>query len=495
MANALTLPNMDAPEQVRVAPAPNLLGMAGNALALRGQQLQNQNIGNQLTGFQAKQAASRDYLQSLGPNGQVDPVLLNRNLQADPTAALAAPSLMQQAQANLETHLQNKGLTLNQAHQRMMYAADSLSGLLNRRGPDGRPVPITDKDIRDVLTDGTATGMMTAHDGAALMSTVPGDPQANRQWVVSHLAMVNGGLKAITPIVQAINTGGRTQLINTNPAALDGVGIMGSVPNTLSPGEATSPVQYTGPNGQTLTTTRGAIANAGNQLPTGAGGSSPVVGGLTPAEQSGQAGIGTADAQQLADWQKYQTEIPALMNSVRQGMAEASKFPTGPLGGTIAQGTALLSELGVPTNLANAGALLQKSTAMQVVQTLTGGNMGVGTNDKISLALTQTPHIEQPGVAYQTLGGIKLGTYAYDQAANRVAMKWGLNNNPVAFAHFRQTWAQMFPDPMVFMAQYVPKGFLKTYFASETKAQREAFGEQYQRAVQLGLIGGGNGGQ
>ena len=487
----VVIPNMLVAERAgQGMPAPpNLLGLGAQALQMRGQQLENQNIGNQLTGFQAKQAASRDYLRSLGPNGQVDPATLNRNLQADPQAALAAPDLMQSAQANLVTQLQAKGLSLDQAHQRMSYAADGLSGLLN----SGKP--ITSSGVRDILTNGVATGLWSAHDAASLLATVPNDPQALRQWVVSHLAAVNGGLKVTAPIIQGINTGGSTQLLNTNPGTPGGVGIVGSVPNTLTPGEAASPVQYPGPNGQTLTTTRGAIATAGNQLPTGAGGTSPVVGGLTPAEQSGQAGIGTSDAQQLADWQKYQTELPALMNSVRQGMAEASKFPTGPLGGAIAQGTALLSELGVPTNLANTGALLQKSTAMQVVQTLTGGNMGVGTNDKISLALTQTPHIEQPAVAYQTLGGIKLGTYAYDQAANRVAMKWGLNNNPVAFAHFRQTWAQMFPDPMVFMAQYVPKGFLKTYFASETKAQREAFGEQYQRAVQLGLIGDGNGGQ
>ena len=468
---------------------PNLLALGNQALQMRGQQLQNQNIGNQLIGFQAKVAGAQDYLRSIGPNGQVDPQLLNRNLQGDPNAALAAPELMQSAQANLVTQLQAKGLTLNQAHQRMTYAADGLAGLLNSGSP------ITSAGVRDILTNGVATGMWSAHDAASLLATVPNDPQALRQWVVSHLAAVNGGLKVTTPLVQGINTGGRTALINTNPAAGNGVGIIGSLPNTLTPEGATTPVQFPGANGQTVTTTRGAIAAAGNQLPTGVGGTSPVVSGLSPAEQAGQTGIGTADAQQLAEWQKYQTEIPQQMNSIRQGMSEASKFPTGPLGGTIAQGSALLNELGLSNNVANAGALLQKSTAMQVMQTLTGGNLGAGTNDKMAMALTQTPNIEQPGVAYQTLGGIKLGALAYDQAANKVAMKWGLNNNPVAFAHFRQTWAQMFQDPMVFMAQYVPKGFLKSYFASETKAQREAFGEQYQRAVQLGLIGGGNGGQ
>ena len=474
---------------------PNMLELGNQALQMRGQMLQNQGLQNQLTGFNAKVAGAQDYLRSLGANGQVDPVLLNRNLQGDPNAALAAPDLMKAAQDNLVTQLQAKGLSLNQAHQRMTYAADSLSGLLNRTGPDGRPVPITDRDIRDILTNGTATGMMEARDAASLLSTLPGNPQGNRQWVVSHLAMVNGGLKVTSPIIQGINTGGSTQLLNTNPGTPGGVGIVGSVPNTLTPGEAATPVQYPGPNGQTLTATRGAIAASGNQLPTGAGGTAPVVAGLTAAEQSGQAGIGTADAQQLAEWQKHQTEIPQQMNSIRQGMAEAAKFPTGPLGGTLAQGFALLNQLGVSNNVATSGALLQKSTAMQVLQTLTGGSLGAGTNDKMAMALTQTPNIEQPGIAYQTLGGIKLGSLAYDQAANKVAMQWGLTNNPVAFAQFRQTWAQTFPDPMVFMAQYVPKQFLKTYFASETKAQREAFGEQYQRAVKMGLIGGANGGQ
>ena len=488
----------------------NLLTTANQGMQLVGQQLANRDLANRLTMFASRQAAARDFANSVGANGMVDPAVLNRNLAADPGAYMAMPELSQAGENNQLTQTQVAGQQLTQRLQKAKAMGDAYGAWL--ADPNRTRASL----VRTITNTGLQFDSPKELAGVVVKLAAVPDNQLDNV-ARGALALARGaGAVALQPTFA--NLGGQTAVFNGNSLAPGGIRELGTVGNSLSPAQAAAP-QTVYVNGQPVTTTTGQIAAHGYQLPTGGSSNGPVGGGtvappptagggsgaspqgapansgwsstvtsLTPAEDSGQKGIGASDAQQLADWQKYQTQIPAMMTTVRNGMAEASKFPTGPLGASASEGAALLSQLGLANNMATAGALLQKGTAQQVVQTLTGGEMGAGTNDKLSLALMQTPNINQPGVAYQALGGIKLGTLAYDQALNRTAMQDGVAADPVAFAQFRQKWAQRFSDPMVFMLQYMPHQVAQTYLTSLTPLERKAFGAEYSDAKKSGLI-------
>ena len=459
---------------------PNLLALGNQALAMRGQMLQNQNIGNQLTGFRAKQAGAQDYLRSIGPNGQVDPVLLNRNLQGDPQAALAAPGLMQQAQANLVTQLQAKGLTLNQAHQRMSYAADGLSGLLN----SGKP--ITSSGVRDILTNGVATGLWSAHDAASLLSTVPNDPQAVRPWVVSHLAAVNGGLKAISPLVQAFNIGGRTLLFNTNPAAGAGVGVVGSVPNTLTPAQAAQPVTLPTATGASNVTTLGGVA-----AQAAGGPAAPVIAtGPLPATVAAGQAAGHAAATQGAELVQGASQLGPQRAMLQSIIAESGAAHTGPVADQVAKIGGVLEQFGVIKNFSQATAyqLTQKSTMQYVGQAMQ--TMGVPTDGKMLSMEMATPNGAMTHQAVKAAGGMLLGALDYKQAASQAWTQYQQQHGPGSFPQFQAWWNQNMPTAAVFQMHYLPKEEQARYWNSLDKGQKQQFANALNWARSQGYASG-----
>lgn len=460
--------------------SPSLLALGNQALQMRGQQLQNQNIGNQLTGFQAKVAGAQDYLRSIGPNGQVDPQLLNRNLQGDPNAALAAPELMQSAQANLVTQLQAKGLTLNQAHQRMTYAADGLAGLLNSGSP------ITSAGVRDILTNGVATGMWSAHDAASLLATVPNDPQALRQWVVSHLAAVNGGLKVTTPLVQGINTGARTQLYNTNPAAGDGVGVVGSLPNTLTPAQAATTVTLPTPTGANQVTTLGGVA-----AQAAGGAPAPIIAtGPTPATVAAEQASGHAAANQGADLVHSASELGQQRAQLQSIIAESGAAHTGPVADQVAKIGGVLEQFGVIKNFSQATAyqLTQKSTMQYVGQALQ--SMGTPTDGKMLSMEMATPNGAMTHQAVKAAGGMLLGGLDYKQAQAQAWTQYQQQHGPGSFAGFQSWWNQNMPTAAVFQMHYLPKQEQQRYWNSLDKAQKQQFADALNWARSQGFVGG-----
>lgn len=477
----VVLPNMLVAEQAgQGMPRPaNLLTLGQQALAMRGQMLQNQNLGNQLIGFQAKQAGARDYLQSLGADGQVDTQTLNRNLQADPQAALAAPALMQSAQANRETQLQNQGLSLTQAHQRMSYAADALAGLLN----SGKP--ITDAEVRAMLVGGASSGMWTPTDAANLLSTLPGNPQGNRQWVVSHLAAVGGGLKVTTPLVQGINTGARTQLYNTNPAAGNGVGVIGSLPNTLTPAQAATPVTLPTPTGVSNVTTLGGVA-----AQAAGGGAPPIIAtGPTPATLAAGQASGQAAATQGAALVHSASELGQQRAQLQSIIAESGAANTGPIAGQLAKLGGILQQVGIKgISQATAYQLTQKSTMQYVGQAMQ--SMGVPTDGKMLSMEMATPNGAMTHQAVKAAGGMLLGALDYKQAASQAWTQYQQQHGPASFPQFQAWWNQNMPTAAVFQMHYLPKEEQARYWNSLDKGQKQQFANALNWARSQGYAGG-----
>ncbi len=458
----------------------NLLTMGQQALGIRGQQLENQNIGNQLTGFQAKQAASRDYLQSLGANGQVDPVLLNRNLQADPTAALAAPDLMQQAQANYIAQLQAKGLTLDQGIKRMKWAGDAAGALLAQPGGP------TQSAVRETLIDGVKDGIFSAQEAASTLSSLPPNgPQLNA-WVKAHFAAAQGGLDALLRHVAPGENGAYSFLRQTNPLA-PGFGkiVAGSaVPNQLSPAQAAQPVTLPTPSGAGQVTTLGQFDAAAN------GGAAPKIVATGPSTQQQAANqvAGTAQGNQAASVVADSTNLAQTRAALQGIRVELPNANGGPLSDLFRNVGATLGELGIAgMNQATAFDLLQKGQAQVVVSRVADG-LGVPTDGKMAALSAQTPGTHMTGTAGAVAVGQIEGVLDYQYARAKAAQAAGVTANPASSSQFNLEWQGRFPNAAVFQFPYLPRKFQQEYWHSMSAREQKAFRAEYRDAAEAGYV-------
>ncbi len=459
----------------------NLLTMGRQALGIRGQQLENQNIGNQLTGFQAKQAATRDYLQSLGANGQVDPVLLNRNLQADPTAALAAPDLMQQAQANYIAQLQAKGLTLDQGIKRMKWAGDAAGALLAQPGGP------TQTAVRETLIDGVKDGIFSAQEAASTLSSLPPNgPQLNA-WVKAHFAAAQGGLQALLPHVVADNNGAYTFLRNTNPVAgAVGAVVPGSpVRMQMTPAQAATPVTLPTATGASQVTTLGGIA-----AQEGGGAPAPVIAnGPTPATLAAGQAAGHAAATQGADLVQSASQLGQQRAMLQSIIAESGAANTGPIAGQLAKIGGVLQQFGIKgVSQATAYQLTQKSTMQYVGQALQ--TMGTPTDGKMLSMEMATPNGAMTPQAVKAAGGMLLGGLDYKQAQAQAWTQYQQQYGPGSFAQFQTWWNQNMSSAAVFQMHYLPKEEQARYWNSLDKGQKQQFANALNWARSQGYVGG-----
>lgn len=462
-------------------PPANLLTMGQQALGMRGQMLQNQNIGNELTGFQAKQAGAQDYLNSVGPGGQVDPAALNRNLQADPRSALAAPDLMQAAQNNFVTQLQAKGLSLDQGVKRLQWAGNATGSLLAQPGGP------TQQGVRDVLTDGVKDGVFTAQEAASTLSSLPPNGPQLTQWVKAHFAAAQGGLQALLPHMVTDNNGAYTFLRNTNPlAGAAGAVVAGSaVPMQMTPGQAATPVTLPTPTGASTVTTLGGVAGQA------AGGApAPVIAnGPTPATIAAGQAAGHAAATQGADLVQGASQLGQQRAMLQSIIAESGAANTGPIAGQLAKIGGVLQQFGIKgVSQATAYQLTQKSTMQYVGQALQ--SMGTPTDGKMLSMEMATPNGAMTPQAVKAAGGMLLGGLDYKQAQAQAWTQYQQQNGPGSFAQFQSWWNQNMPSAAVFQMHYLPKEEQGRYWNSLDKGQKEQFANALNWARSQGYAGG-----
>ncbi len=480
MANSLTLPNMDAPEQVRVAPAPNLLGMAGGALALRGQQLQNQNLANQLTGFQAKVAGAHDYQESIGPNGQLDAATLNRRLAADPAAALAAPGLSQQGLQNVQAQLKNSGISIDNAVKRMKWIGNAAGSLLLQPGGP------TQQDVRSTLVEGVKDGVFTPQEAASVLTGLPENGPQLAQWVKSHFAAAQGGLQALSRHLVMDNNGTYSFARQGNPLA-PGFGqvIPGSVVAMgMTPAQAAQPVTLPTPSGAGQVTTLGQFDAAAN------GGAAPKIVATGPSTQQQAANqvAGTAQGNQAASVVADSTNLAQTRAALQGIRVELPNANGGPLSDLFRNVGATLGEIGIPgMNQATAFDLLQKGQAQVVVSRVADG-LGVPTDGKMAALSAQTPGTHMTGTAGAVAVGQIEGVLDYQYARAKAAQAAGVTANPASSSQFNLEWQGRFPNAAVFQFPYLPRAFQQEYWHSMSAREQKAFKAEYRDAAQAGFV-------
>lgn len=471
----VVIPDMTAAPRMAVQnqpQAPNILGMAGQALQLRGLQ-------NNLTKFNAEQAAGQDFQGAINPlTGQLDSAALNQRLANDPQAALAAPQMSQQGLANMQTQLQNQGISQHNAIERITWTGNATGALLSK--PD-----VTRSDVIDTLTQGVADGVMPAKDAASVVATIPENGPQLQAWLRTHYAAAQASIQALQPHVTIGNDGKYQFGYNTNPVA----GPVGPMPGTafqnqLSPAQAAQPVTLPTPSGAGQVTTLGGVAQAAS-----GGGAPPIIAtGPTTQQQAANQTVGAAQGNQAASFVSESTNL-AQTRAALQGMrVEMQTANGGPLADTFRNVGAALGELGISgMDQANAYDLLQKGQAQVVVSRVADG-LGVPTDGKMAALAAQTPGAHMTGTAGAVAVGQIQGVLDYQLARAKAAQEAGVTQNPAQSSQFNLQWQQRYPNASVFQFPYLPREYQQKYYHSMTPAQQAQFKSQYRDAAQAGFV-------
>ncbi len=478
----VVIPDMSVAEKAGqgMPPPVNLLTMGQQALGIRGQQLQNQNIGNQLLGFQAKQAAGRDFQASIGPDGQLDQAALNRRLANDPNAALAAPGMSQEGLQNLTAQLQARGIDQHNAIQRLQWAGNAGGALLLQPGGP------TQAGVRSMMADGVKDGIFTAKEAAQTLAGLPPDGPQLTAWVKAHFAAAQQGLQALLPHVSLTSNGKYKFGFNENPIS-GPVGPMPgtAVPNQLSPAEAAQPVTLPTPSGASQVTTLGGVAAQAN-----GGAAAPVIAnGPTPATVAAGQAAGHAAATQGADLVQSASQLGQQRAMLQSIIAESGAANTGPIAGQIAKIGGVLQQFGIKgVSQATAYQLTQKSTMQYVGQALQ--TMGTPTDGKMLSMEMATPNGAMTPQAVKAAGGMLLGGLDYKQAQAQAWTQYQQQYGPGSFAQFQTWWNQNMPSAAVFQMHYLPKEEQARYWNSLDKGQKQQFANALNWARSQGYVGG-----
>lgn len=415
--------------------------------------------------------------------------------------ALAAQGVLQAVQQRLA----NRGLTLEQAHKQMTWGANQMAAMLSQPGGP------TFKGISKMVTDAINEQMMTPKEGASLISSFAGlDGPQIRHRVRQMYSMAQNTANAVAPHIGILDQGPNYAGVNTNPLAPGGAGREWfSAMKGLTPGEASSIIQYTGPEGQTITTTRGAILNNGDRLPyageplpnkapvPGArkagmngpsnSGSSGVVESPTPGEITLQKNTAAFNADLGNKWIADAQRVPQALAALQGIKAFAAQAHPGELNSALSKFSNVMAQVGMKGfgDLATSSGVTQKEMSQLVMQQ--AGSMGVPTDSKMSLTTLGNPHMTLTLKAMQTTTGLVEGQQLYIKARAEAWMN-AQDEPGMTASKFQAEWNKSIPNADVFQFGQLPDYAKQRFWTAMNKKEKQSFSKSAKWAAQHGLL-------
>lgn len=219
------------PLQVRPFEAPNLLAQYANVAQIQGAHqrnklydLQASELDRKITGERVQGEA---FAQGVGPDGKIDNGRVVSYL-AQNGQGQAVPGVM-------------KGLA--EQGRAQTQAQDATFDLNSKRSKAVVQTLATARDATDLarlVAQGEAQGLFDAGMAAPVVQSAPTDPAAFHDWrtkVLMSILSPDQQMKANTPEVEIVNTGGSMVPINKNPLAAPVGPLAGAQPiaRTISP--------------------------------------------------------------------------------------------------------------------------------------------------------------------------------------------------------------------------------------------------------------------
>lgn len=324
-----------------IQPQPSLMqslgGTINTASSLVGLQAARQQL-------QANQVLSNAYSQATDPNtGQTDYNKLTA-LATQGGAGAFLPDFM--------------GKVATQRNQQLQYDTGSLelalkkqTDLRNRIGslmadPDYGEGDMSGKII-SAMSQAVGAGTLPFDIARQEVGNIPRDPAQQKEWIKQHFLdslSQDAKIHALLPQTQTVPTGGQTNILNIDPLTGKPT-VAGVLQNTMTPGEAATPVQGVTPSGTPYQVTKQQFAQqAMNPQPSGYTGRyqqqpsdlppGAMQTGLSPSEQAAKtagastAATGSATAAQTLH--NAASDVPIRVNLLEQARQALQSISTGP---------------------------------------------------------------------------------------------------------------------------------------------------------------------
>jgi hypothetical protein len=453
----------------------------------------------------ANQAISDAYKQSVDPNtGEVDFGKL-QSLASQNGAGAFLPEFMGQIAQQRNSQLQYDTGKLEQALKQQQNLRGMIGSLAidpNLGKADMAP------SIAQQIVSAVQSGLLPQDAAVRELKSIPGDPGQQAAWVRNHLMNSLSGeakLKTLMPQVQAINTGGATNVVAINPMTGEPT-VTGTLQNTLTPGELAQNVEVIDPNtGRHYVITKAQqLANQAKQAQapsqdyTGryqqpgapSGVPSGVLTSLGPSEQSALTAMGGSSNAAAQELHNSAADAPMRLNLLQQARDSLSGIQTGP--GTDWRNTAksffnalapdMAKKIGWTGDVQNYDEFKKILTNYA---SSVSGSLGSGTDARLNAAITGNAN---PGISKMANEDILAKTMAAEKM--RAAQDYAFQNSGLTTDKFNQWQSQwnksVNPDAFVFTSMNPQQQ--QAYLKRQTPAQMAKFKSDLGNLVRAGLI-------
>ena len=431
----VVIPDMTMASRLAIANQPqpvNLLGLASQAMQLKGQQ-------NELNLFNAKQAGGQAYLNALNSDGTINQQQLQSNLQnsGNPLIGMVAPQVVDESNQARNMGTQNAGMTLDQQLTRAKGRGQVYQAWL-ALPPAQRTTQTLDSMINDAGqqfgSPAETQSLQQAYNGM--------DPSTRESVIRGNVAL---GGQNVAPGGAIINSGMSQGVINTNPYAPAPVGtpIGSSVLNTIQPGQQNTirDDQYGNPFVENRDAWGNVVGVSPYPTPNGAPTSTPQP--VLPAGETPQS-MQVLQAQRQAV-NHSAASVPMLLDTSNQIERAADELGAqGKLGTDLAK---LGSQIGYTAGDDSATAMqkLGHYTSLQTVQLahtmgLDGSVAGLGTASQLAGKADWTPQAIKS--VSQTNAALANGIGAMNQGMEAAIQRSG--GNVGVARQFQNAWTSHF---------------------------------------------------
>lgn len=494
------------PASVKPPPS-DPLATIGSLTAIQQGQLQNRMLGQQVG---SREAFGRILQGATGSDGQVNIGDAMTGVSADPEASFMAPEFATQLQqlGALQAQTQAALARVPQAQLEAFQAnAAPIEGVIRGLVQNSQNAPLTKEYATASLTrDLKDQGLLKTPEAQQLfeaeISQLTDDPQHNLAVLTSNGVRLGGPLEAYVGAPTAMNTGGQVNIVQTPAIGGGGPVTRGSLPLSLSPGEAAAPtpVMVRNPDGSfspstvplatygemakqgpvasgPALTAQGLTPSEANELVTVTDSSgqqhlvpkSSLVGGGTSAGAgpgngrypSGGANVGLPPGQadtMAASAKVYQDDlaaVPALrqtMTTFDQARTALANAPTGVGSDKLQALRGLAETYGIPLPQGvkdDAVAYAETNKWLSSALTQEAGRLGLNTDQARALQAEAQPSAHTVHDAAVQMLPILQGLKAMQLAAPVLAQAQGVT--PQQYAAWRASWANSV-DPLAFSA-------------------------------------------
>ena len=451
----------------------------------------------------ANQAISEAYRQSVDPTtGEVDFGKLQA-LAGQNGAGAFLPEFMGQIAQQRNSQLQYDTGKLEQAMKQQQAVRSTIGSVA--LDPNLGKTDMS-QHIAQQIVGMVQNGILPQDMAVRELKSIPGDPALQAAWVRNHLMNSLSGeakIKALMPQMQAINTGGATNIVAIDPMTGRPT-VTGTMQNTVSPDTLVQNVDVVGPDGAHYAITKGQQlagmaaqpggATASGQGYTGRYQQGGVPGGvqtsLGPAQQSALTAQGGSSNTAAQDLHNAAADAPMRLNLLQQARDSLAGINTGP--GSDWRNTAksffnamspdLAKKIGWTGDVQNYDEFKKILTNYA---SSVSGSLGAGTDARLNAAITGNAN---PGISKMANEDILAKTMAAEKM--RAAQDYAFQNSGLTTDKFNQWQSQwnknVNPDAFVFtsMSPAQQQSFLKR----QSPAQLAKFKSDLGNLVRAGLI-------